>query len=170
VEHKAQQSKLKTIIKFIVSIVVCQAAGIIGSLFTTPAIPTWYAGLNKPVFTPPNWLFAPVWTTLYLLMGISLFLIWNKTHTNPKARLGIAVFAGQLVFNILWSIAFFGLQSPLLGVIVIVMLVVLICSTIVVFIRVQRIAAILLIPYLLWTGFATALNIALFVLNQGQSA
>ncbi|HET6477981.1 MAG TPA: TspO/MBR family protein, partial [Dehalococcoidales bacterium] len=110
------------ILKFIISIVVCQCAGIIGSVFTTPAIPTWYATLQKPVFTPPNWLFAPAWITLYLLMGVAAFLIWRIGLDDRRVRVALSIFLIQLVLNALWSVVFFGLQSPLYGFIVIVLL------------------------------------------------
>ena len=98
-------------LRVIVSILACQFAGLIGSMFTMNAIPTWYAALNKPSFTPPNWLFAPAWTTLYLLMGIAAFLVWNKGLEKPGVKRSLAAFLVQLVLNTLWSILFFGMKS-----------------------------------------------------------
>ena len=114
--------KLKYGFKLLISIVACQCAGLIGSVFTTPAIPTWYATLQKPAFTPPNWLFAPAWATLFLLMGISASIIWHRGLENRQVKAALMIFLIQLILNMLWSIAFFGLQSPISGVIIIVLL------------------------------------------------
>ena len=151
--------------KLVISIVVCQGAGIIGSLFTTPAIPTWYAALQKPAFTPPNWLFAPAWITLYLLMGIAAFLIWRVGLENRRVRTALIIFLVQLVLNSLWSVVFFGMQSPLYGIIVIIILWLAILLTILKFARISSLAAWLLVPYILWVSFASALNIAIWLLN-----
>jgi benzodiazapine receptor len=150
---------MKNFIKLIISVVICEVAGIIGSLFTAPAVKTWYPNLIKPSFRPPNWLFAPVWTTLFLMMGIAMFLIWNKD------RKGLGVFFIQLFFNILWSVMFFGLKSPLLGFIVIVILWFLILATIVKFFKVSKTAGWLLVPYILWVTFASILNFSILILN-----
>ena len=153
------------IAKLIASLVVCQCAGIIGSAFTTPAIPNWYATLQKPVFTPPNWLFAPAWITLYLLMGIAAFLVWRVGLENRRVRIALILFLVQLALNSLWSVAFFGMQSPLYGVIVIVILWLMILLTILKFSRISAAAAWLLVPYILWVSFASALNISILILN-----
>ena len=160
-----KSTKTVNIIKLVVSILVCQCAGIIGSVFTTPAIPTWYAALQKPVFTPPNWLFAPAWITLYLLMGIAAFLIWRVGLENRRVRTALIIFLVQLVLNSLWSVAFFGMQSPLYGFIVIIILWLAILLTILLFARISAVAAWLLVPYILWVSFASALNISIWVLN-----
>ena len=160
-----KNEKLKDIIKLLVSIAVCQCAGLIGSVFTMSAIPTWYATLQKPSFTPPNWLFAPAWGTLYLLMGISAFLIWRRGLADKQVKIALMVFAIQLILNALWSVAFFGLESPLSGVIVIVILLLAILLTILRFYKISSVAAILLLPYLLWVSFASVLNISIWVLN-----
>lgn len=160
-----ENKKYRNIVRLIVSIVVCQCAGIVGSIFTTSAIPTWYAALQKPPFTPPNWLFAPAWGTLYLLMGISAFLIWRTGVENRETRISLMVFLIQLILNTLWSIAFFGLQSPFCGLIVIIALWVAILMTILRFFRISTIAGALLLPYILWVSFATVLNASIFVLN-----
>ena len=152
-------------IKLVVSLVVCQCAGIIGSLFTSPAIPTWYASLQKPVFTPPNWLFAPAWITLYLLMGIAAFLVWRVGLETRRVKIALIIFLVQLVLNSLWSIAFFGMQSPLYGIIVIIILWLMILLTIFRFAGISATAAWLLVPYILWVSFASALNIAIWILN-----
>ena len=160
-----KNTKTIDVIKLIISIVVCQCAGIIGSLFTTPAIPTWYAALQKPAFTPPNWLFAPVWITLYLLMGIAAFLVWRFGLENRRVRTALIIFLVQLVLNSLWSVVFFGLQSPLYGIIVIIILWIAILLTILKFARISAVAAWLLVPYILWVSYASALNISIWLLN-----
>jgi benzodiazapine receptor len=152
--------------RLIISIFVCQLAGLIGSIFTTPAISTWYATLKKPSFNPPNWLFSPVWITLFVLMGISLFLVWRKQRDTPHANRGLTLFGVQLVFNVLWSVFFFGLKSPLGGLIVIAILWILILLTILQFSKISELAAILLIPYIVWVSFAAILNASLFALNR----
>jgi benzodiazapine receptor len=155
----------KDIVRLIVSIVACQCAGIVGSVFTMRAIPTWYAALQKPPFTPPEWLFAPAWITLYLLMAISAFLVWRTGLENRQTRTALIVFLVQLILNALWSIAFFGLESPLYGLIVIIALWITILITTVKFFRISTIAGALLVPYILWVSFATVLNGSILVLN-----
>jgi benzodiazapine receptor len=154
-----------TIMKLVICIAACLAVGIIGSLFTTPAIPAWYAGLSKPPFSPPNWVFAPVWTTLYVLMGIAAYIVWQKGTGTAHVRSGLILFTIQLAFNLLWSVFFFGLRSPLAGVIIIIILWVLILLTMIRFFRVSMLAGWLMVPYILWVTFASALNIAVWVLN-----
>lgn len=100
-------------VKLIVSITICLFAGFLGSFFTIPAIPTWYATLTKPSFAPPNWLFFPVWTTLFVMMGISLYLVWRRGLEGQQVKNALVIFAVQLILNVLWSAAFFGLRSPL---------------------------------------------------------
>ena len=156
---------MRYIFKLIISIVACQCAGLIGSAFTTPAIPTWYAALEKPLFTPPNWLFAPAWITLYLLMGISASIVWQRGLDVPRVRTALIIFLIQLILNALWSVVFFGLESPLYGVIVIAVLWVAILLTIVKFFRISTLAGALLLPYIGWVTFAAALNISIFMLN-----
>jgi len=152
-------------LKLIVSIIIPQAAGLLGSIATTSSVRDWYPTLNKPAFNPPSWLFAPVWTLLFLLMGIALYLIWQKGVQTPGVKEALVFFAAQLVLNILWSIFFFGLRSPLLGLIDIVPLVVLIYLTFIKFKQIDPTAGYLLLPYLAWTSFATILNLSLLILN-----
>ena len=140
-------------------------AGAIGSLFTASSVGSWYAGLEKPFFNPPSWIFAPVWTALYILMGISVFLVWRQGSNGKAVRIPLAAFIVQLVLNSAWSWAFFGLRSTLGGLIVIVLLCQALVITQFLFYRVSKPAAILLVPYILWVGFATVLNAALFYLN-----
>jgi benzodiazapine receptor len=160
-----QRSKIGEVLILFSSIIICQMAGIIGSIFTTPAIPNWYANINKPTFRPPNWVFAPVWTTLFLLMGIALFLVLRKGLNEKDIKIAIAVFAFQLVLNTLWSVLFFGLESPFAAFVEIVFLWVAILASIILFFRISKIAAYLLIPYILWVSFASILNFAIWRLN-----
>jgi benzodiazapine receptor len=150
--------------KLLAAILLCQAAGFVGSLFTFASIPTWYASLNKPWFNPPNWLFGPAWITLYTLMGISLFIVWRK-GLNESTRLPLIVFGLQLFLNALWSILFFGLQMPLLAFIEIIALWAAIAFTIYKFYPISRKAAWLLVPYLAWVSFAALLNYSIWALN-----
>lgn len=157
--------KSRDAIKLVVSIAACQCAGLIGSVFTTPAIPTWYATLQKPFFNPPNWLFAPAWVTLYLLMGIAAFLVWRRGLGQKGVKSALIIFLVQLVLNALWSVVFFGLRSPLWGAVVILALWVAILLTILRFFKISTAAGALLLPYILWVSFASVLNIAILVLN-----
>jgi tryptophan-rich sensory protein len=147
------------------SIIICQLAGLAGSIFTRPAISTWYAGLVKPSFNPPNWVFAPVWITLYILMGISLYLVIRKGWNSPGVKKASMIFVVQLILNALWSFVFFGLHSPGAGMLVIVILWAAILLSLINFIRVRKIAGYLLLPYLLWVSFAAVLNLWIFLLN-----
>jgi tryptophan-rich sensory protein len=153
------------ILKLVASVILCQIAGFLGSLFTTQAIPTWYKTLNKAFFTPPNWIFSPVWISLFILMGISLFIVWRRSD-HPQFKPALIFFFVQLILNILWSVAFFGLKSPLLGLMDIVLLWIAILFTILNFFKVSKFAGVLLIPYLLWVSFATLLNFSLWILNR----
>ena len=145
-----------------VSVVVCEAAGAVGSMFTISAIPIWYAALQKPWFTPPNWLFAPVWLTLYFLMGVTLYLLWEK---RPQSGSALAAFGVQLVLNIAWSAVFFGAHELFYGFVVIAMLWVAILVTMLLSFRLSKSAATLLVPYILWVTIASALNYYVWVLN-----
>ncbi len=151
--------------KLVAALIITQLAGVIGSVFTSSAIPVWYASLEKPWFTPPSWVFAPVWTTLYLLMGIALYLVWARGLDHPGVTSAIGAFSIQLVLNVLWSYLFFGLQSPLLGLVEILLLWVSIAATIILFYRVSRVAAVLLIPYIVWVTVATFLTYYIWILN-----
>ncbi|MBE2227828.1 MAG: tryptophan-rich sensory protein [Ignavibacteria bacterium] len=157
---------MKKIIKLVVSIVVCQLAGVIGSIFTVSNINTWYIDLSKPLLNPPNWVFGPVWITLYFLMGIALFLVWNKGLDSRFSKNAFILFIVQLVFNAMWSIVFFGLHQLLISVFVIIILWLLIFVNIVQFGKISKPAAYLLLPYILWVSFASYLNIAIYILNN----
>lgn len=153
-------------IKLLASLVLCLLAGFVGSIFTTPKIDGWYAGIHKPSFTPPGWLFGPVWTLLYVLMGIALYLVWRKGLAAKGVKIAIAVFLVQLALNALWSFAFFGAESPLAGLVVVVALWAMIAASIAAFAPVSRAAAALLVPYILWVSFATILNASIYFLNR----
>jgi len=153
------------ILKLVASVLICQLAGVIGSVFTAPAIPTWYAALRKPSFTPPGWVFSPVWITLYALMGISAYLIWRNGLSSRGVRIALGLFIAQLMVNALWSVMFFELRSPLAGLITIAVLWILICLTMLHFFKASTFAGILLVPYMLWVGFASVLNLSIWRLN-----
>jgi benzodiazapine receptor len=154
------------IVKLIVSIVACEGAGGIGAIFTTSAIPTWYKSLKKPAFTPPNSVFGPIWITLYLLMGIAIFLVWREGLSQEGVALAFVVFWVQLVLNILWSVIFFGLRSLLGGMVVILLLWIAILVNIILFFGVSPIAGGLLIPYIIWVSIAANLNVLVWKLNR----
>lgn len=153
------------IIKLIISCVICLSAGLIGSFFSV-SISSWYQSLNKPAFTPPSWLFGPVWTVLYILMGISAFLVWQKGFDNRSVKIALAIFLVQLVLNVIWTPLFFGLNSPLLALIDIVFMWLAILITIISFSSLSKTAALLLIPYILWVTFAAVLNLSIVFLNR----
>jgi tryptophan-rich sensory protein len=149
----------------IIFIIVSQAAGIVGAVFTSPAIPNWYASLNKPSFNPPGWIFGPVWTILYTMMGLAAWLVWQKWGESSVAKAAVILFFVHLVFNTLWSILFFGLQNPMLAFIEILFLWGMILALIILFYQVDKRAAYLMIPYILWVSFAAVLNFSIWRLN-----
>jgi translocator protein len=150
-------------LKLIISLILPQIAGGLGAFFTISSVQSWYLTINRPSWNPPSWLFGPVWTTLYVLIGIACFLIW-KSESAMKKQL-LTLFAVQLVLNALWSPAFFGMESPILGLVVIIPLWISILFCVIRFKEVSRWASALMIPYLLWVSFATALNGAIWWLN-----
>lgn len=143
-------------------LIVCLGAGILGSIATRPAIPTWYAQLIKPSWTPPSWMFGSVWTTLYILMAIAAWMVWRKVGWSGATGL----FLIQLAVNASWSWLFFGMRRPDFGLAGILLLMVLIILTTLSFWRVSVVAGWLLIPYLLWSSFASALNFEIWRLNR----
>lgn len=157
---------MKNLIKLVLSIIICQLAGIIGSYFTVDSIATWYFDLTKPSLKPPNWIFAPVWISLYFMMGISLFLVWQKGLNIQRNKNAFILFIIQLIVNSLWSIVFFGMHEILLAVLVIIILWLLIFASIFSFQPISKPASYLLIPYLLWVSFASYLNISIYILNR----
>lgn len=152
--------------KLLASVAACQLAGVLGAFFTRAAIPSWYAQLKKPPWTPPGWLFGPAWISLYLLMGIAAYLVWQKGLSVGGVRTALGVFVFQLLLNALWTPAFFGLRSPRAGMIVILVLWLAITLTIFLFLKISRPAAWLLLPYILWVSYAAALNVSIYFLNR----
>ena len=152
---------MKNWIKLVIALVICQLAGIIGSIFTSPNIGAWYATLIGPSFAPPNWIFGPVWITLFVLMGISLYLVWKE----KKNKIAISLFFIQLGLNVLWSFFFFGLQNPLLALIELVILWVFILLTILYFFKISKLSGYLMLPYIIWVSFAFVLNLGFVILN-----
>jgi benzodiazapine receptor len=152
------------IVGLVVSVVICFAAAGLGAAVTTPQIRGWYTTINKPSWNPPDWVFGPVWSTLYLMMAVSVWLIWRRGGLRA-ARTPLTVFAVQLALNSLWSVLFFGMQHPGLAAIEIVILWAAILATVISFWRQSKVAGGLLIPYLLWVSFATVLNVTIWRLN-----
>jgi tryptophan-rich sensory protein len=159
--RKSYSKKVNEALKIFGCIAVCLLAGIIGALFTATGPNSWYTNLVKPSFNPPNWIFGPVWTTLYILMGIALYLA-VKHKAGIKA---IIVFAAQLLLNTFWTIIFFGFEKTGLALIEIVVLWAFILWTIMLFYKKSKAAAYLLIPYILWVTFAALLTLAIYILN-----
>ena len=156
----------RPILALAITILAVEIVGASGSIFTVQALGTWYDTLQRPALAPPNWVFGPVWTTLFALMGVALWLVWRQVDSSPReARIGFGVFVVHFVFNLGWSAVFFGMQELGWGLAVIGFLWLLIVVTIWTFDRVDRRAALLLVPYLLWVSFAAYLNYRLWVLN-----
>ena len=151
--------------RLILSLGICQAAGIVGSIYTLQSVKWWYPTLTKPQFNPPAWVFGPVWTILFILMGLSLYLVWNKGLKKKGVIDGIALFGVQLILNITWSYLFFGIRNPFLALVEISVLWGAILLTAWKFYKIDRTAGYLMIPYLLWVGFASYLNLAIVLLN-----
>jgi tryptophan-rich sensory protein len=157
---------MKKAFGILVFIVICELAGIIGSVFTASSISGWYTTLVKPPFNPPGWVFGPVWTILYAMIGLAAYLVYEKGPRRPEVRKALTVFAIQLVLNALWSIVFFGARQILGAVVEIILLWVMILLTIRLFSRISKAAAYLLVPYLLWVSFASVLTASLYMLNR----
>lgn len=156
---------LKKLPKIFIAVLVCLGIGFFSGFATQSSIDTWYESLNKPSFNPPDWIFAPVWILLYILMGIAAGIVWSKGYYHKWVKTAMYHFIFQLLFNGLWSIVFFGFRSPGLALLVIIVLLVLILLTYKWFKIVSKTAAYLLIPYLLWVVFATILNFSIWQLN-----
>jgi len=155
----------RTLRNMILAILACNIFGSLGALVTATGPGSWYAALEKPFFTPPGWVFAPVWITLFTLMGTGLVLVGESGAGRREVRIALGIFGVQFVFNVLWSFLFFGLRSPFLGLADILVLWVLIAATVAAWYRVRRSAGLLLIPYLCWVTLAAALNYGVWVLN-----
>jgi len=155
-----------SILKLFGSIMACELVGASGAIFNVTAIPTWYATLTRPSLAPPNWIFGPVWTSLFLLMGIALWLVWDGGVKRREVRIALWLFVWQFALNVLWSALFFGLRNPGAALIEIIVLWGSIVATIMAFRKVSWPAAWLLAPYLLWVSFAAYLNAAFWWLNR----
>jgi translocator protein len=151
--------------RLIAAVILIEAAGILASAFAIPSIGSWYSQLIKPSFTPPNWLFGPVWITLYALMGIASYLVYAKGIKKKPVRNSLTVFSGQLGLNVAWSLIFFGLHLVLFSFIEVIVLLITVVFTILLFYKVSKLSAYLLVPYLLWICVAAALNFFIWRLN-----
>lgn len=166
-------SRTRDIIALVASVALPLGLGAVGGVVTADAIPDWYAGLAKPAWNPPNWLFGPVWTVLYASMGVAAWLVWRRGRDteSPAApslvRSALTVYAAQLALNAIWSPVFFGLKRLDIAFVIIVAMLVLIAETMRRFHRVRPVAALLLAPYLAWVTFATLLNWSVWRLNGG---
>ncbi len=151
-------------IPIFISILIAQAAGIVGSVFTASSVRTWYVALAKPTWNPPSWVFGPVWTTLFTLMGIAAGMVWAR-RGEPGASAALWAYGIQLGLNVLWSILFFNVQSPGAAFVEIILLLVTIIITTVLFWRINSVAGALLLPYIAWVSFAAYLNYTIWQLN-----
>ncbi|MBK8506460.1 MAG: tryptophan-rich sensory protein [Saprospiraceae bacterium] len=152
--------------KILIAVITCVMVGYIGSLPTTEALSSWYPGILKPSFNPPNWIFAPVWTTLYVMMGVAIGIIWHAGWEREVVKNAVMLFLAQLVLNGFWSVIFFGARSPGGALVIIIILWILIILCIKRFFPINRFAAYLMVPYLLWVSFALALNVSIYWLNK----
>ncbi|RBA28404.1 TspO/MBR family protein [Flavobacterium tibetense] len=158
---------MKTYLRILLCVVICLAVGYLSSITTQSGIKTWYPTIEKPVFNPPNWVFAPVWTMLFILMGIAAGRVWNQLETNKElVKKGLLFFAIQLALNALWSYLFFGLNNILLALVEIILLWLVIFETYLIFKQIDKKASYLLLPYLAWVGFATILTASIYWLNR----
>lgn len=160
------QSTRAHIVKLIASVALAQSAGLLGALFTTPNIEGWYTTLAKPALNPPSWVFGPVWTLLYTMMGVSFFLVWTRHMGGHRRVLWLRMFLAHLVVNAAWSIVFFGQHALGWALVVIGMLWVMILALIITGLRLNKTAGYLLLPYLLWVSFASYLNYSIWSLNH----
>ncbi|MCD0473396.1 tryptophan-rich sensory protein [Flavobacterium sp. EDS] len=158
---------MNKITRILAVVVTCLAIGYFSGIVTRSSIDIWYPTLIKPSFNPPNWVFAPAWSLLYLLMGVAAGLVWDRIEYEKEAvKNALVFFAIQLALNALWSYLFFGLMNPLLALIEIFVLWLMIYETLLKFIKINKVAGYLLVPYLLWVSFATILNASIWWLNK----
>ena len=162
----------RPVVSLAAAVLACELVGASGTVFTATGLDSWYASLARPALAPPNWVFGPVWTTLFALMGVAVWLVWRRAGAAApeddvvrRAGVAFAVFVVQFAFNVAWSAVFFGRQSLLGGLAVIAVLWLLIAATVRAFGRVDRRAAVLLLPYLAWVSFAAYLNYRFWTLN-----
>lgn len=162
------KKQLGSVAGFVVFLLMCLGTQLTGSFLTMPAIRSgWYAGLAKPFFTPPDWLFGLVWTALYFILAVAAWMVWKSQHDAPLVKPALLLFFAQLVLNVFWSAFFFSMQRPGLAFAEIVLLGVLALVTAALFFRINRWAGLLLVPYLGWLLYAAALNGAIWWLNRG---
>jgi tryptophan-rich sensory protein len=157
---------MQKILKIVLMVVLCVTVGYLSGLVTRESILTWYVTLNKPSFNPPNWVFAPVWTLLYIMMGVAAGMVWTSNSDEQTTKKALGFFAIQLGLNALWSCLFFGLHNPLLALIEIILLWLMIFETYNMFKKINKTAGLLLLPYLAWVSFATILNASIWWLNS----
>ncbi len=155
----------KNLNRIFIAIAICLFIGFMSGFATQNSISDWYPTLNKPSFNPPNWIFAPVWIILYIMMGIAAGIVWSKGYYHKWVKTALYHFGFQLLLNGMWGIVFFGLKRPDIALLVIIVLIVLILLTIKWFKVVNKTAAYLMIPYLLWVSFAAVLNFMIWKLN-----
>lgn len=160
---------MKRAIGLVVAVLVPLGVGVLGSLLTVGSVREWYPTLVQPSFAPPTWVFGPVWTTLYVMMGVASWLVWRQGGVRPEVKGALALYAVHLGFNLAWSWLFFGLQRPFLALVEIAVLLVLIGLTTLRFAAVSRLAAALMAPYFVWVAFATVLNGGFWWLNRSAS-
>ncbi|MBF4466753.1 TspO/MBR family protein [Flavobacterium sp. LC2016-12] len=154
-------------IKIAIALLVCLAVGYSASTVTRPSVESWYPTLVKPIFNPPNWIFMPMWTLLYILMAVAAGLVWDKIkEQNEVVKKALLFFIIQLTLNAIWSYLFFGLKNPLLALIEIALLWLMIYETYLKFIKINKTAGYLLIPYMAWVAFAAVLNASIWWLNK----
>ena len=151
--------------KILISVAACLIIGFLSGLATTDSINEWYVNINKPSFNPPNWIFGPVWSILYTMMGIAAGVVWHQGIERPEVKAALYVFVSQIILNATWSIIFFGMKNPMFAFIEIIILLILIGICIFRFYKIKKIAAYLMIPYMLWVSFASVLNYCIMVLN-----
>ena len=156
---------MKPVVKLIISLIIPLAVGAVSSYFTIESVQGWYVTLSKPSFNPPNWIFAPVWTVLYIMMGIALFLVWKSTVALPIKRTAIILFSIQMLLNFFWSFIFFYLHQKAAALAEIILLWIFILATIIAFAKISKVAAWLLVPYIVWVSFAMLLTYSIWHLN-----
>lgn len=157
---------MQKIVKIVLVVLVCVSLGLLSGLVTQDSVATWFPTLKKPIFNPPNWIFAPVWTLLYIMMGIAAGLIWTSNADEKTMKKALGFFVIQFALNMLWSYLFFGMHNPLLALVEIILLWLMIWETYNAFRKIDKIAGLLLIPYLAWVSFATILNASIWWLNR----
>lgn len=158
---------MQRILRIALVVMTCLVVGYLSGMVTRESITTWYPTLIKPVFNPPNWIFAPVWTLLYIMMGVACGMVWNRMESNEElVKKAFKFFMIQLVLNAIWSYLFFGLHNPLLALLEIVLLWLMIFETYTLFKKIDRIAGLLFIPYIAWVSFAMVLNASIWWLNK----